>query len=232
MSNVKKFASENLVVYKKSDESIKSIEKGLNLGLSDNLLAPLKSGDLVFRLLEKGISSTFVTKDEFQIDYFNLRLEALKKGDIDSFLVNIPCVNTLQINNKQLRKVIYKRDEYVSRFDFDKILKNLDKLNIVKGISLFDNSLDISEYNKIYLSNEIEKECKNPCLRNLCFQNFSKRFKIGTIFYLSKTKKDPGHLNSDYSLNGLFISRNLTRKAKNYEKFWKPVVYLKKEVKF
>ena len=187
---------------------------------------------MAFKILEKGIKATFITPDKRQYDYFNLRLEALKNGDVDSFLVNIPHASVLQINNPKLKKIISQRDEYLSNFNFDKILSNLDKVNFVEGMSLFENSFDFLDYNKIYLSNEIEGVCKTPCLRNLYFQKFSQNFKIGTIFYLSKTKNDSGHLNSDYSLAGLLISKNLTRKAKKYEKYWDPVVYVKEKIEF
>ncbi len=239
MGGVKKFASENLVLYKKSDESLKSIVLGLDLKKEDKLIAPLKSGDLVLVIAEKGINSTFITKDSCQLDFYYQRIESLKRGDIEDFFVSIPHENFYQISHPLRREAIKERDKYISSLNLDLVLSNINKIsikneedlfgcNLEKGIFLPKSKIDLREYNKVYLSNEISLREKKSPSRNLLFHKFSRDFKVGTYFYISKKPHEEGHLNSNYLMDGLFISKKLTKIAKKFEKYWEPVVYEKR----
>ena len=92
------------MIYQCTNESLKAIVAGLDVSPDDNLLVVGGSGDQAFALLEFAVKGKVTAVDNApqQIDFIRQKVEALQRGDYESFF---------RVDNKEMGNLIGPRNE-------------------------------------------------------------------------------------------------------------------------
>jgi len=192
----------------------------LNPSKEDNILSICGSGDQAFLMVEKGAKVLAVDKNKLQIEYSQLRLKSLFKKDFEDFVI--------PKNNQFYSPLTYKDSwgEYSKKLNLQNLIKNRKNINFLQG-DIFNPGVNLSKFNKIYLSNSVEHSVfVDNHLENDFFGKFNSGSRVYCVMHdsfneLFKNFKIP-LLNSGFKRNISF--------PKNYGKddTWNYFIYEKK----
>lgn len=161
------------IVYIHTNENLDLLIKGLNPSPKDNILSVCGSGDQVFALLDKGAKISAIDTSYYQIQYSKKRLQSLSKKDFEDFFI---------LKNNRFYDPFSNGDfweKYSRKINLENLNKNKDKINFLQG-DIFSSGLDLSFFNKVYLSNAIEHTDFNMVFME---EEFFKKFREGTLIY-------------------------------------------------
>lgn len=196
-----------------TNESLNSARIGMDLRSEDKVLGVLGSGDFRYLCLSEDIEGKFFDKNKDQVDYVKLRDKSLIEGDIDDFRADYAI---LDLTDPKTRIV---RLNYFSTLNFQKIKSNLKKGEFFEG-DIFSDSIDVSSFNKFYLSNVfdwIELRRANP---QKFFSKFSQKLKKKDLVYFAckgEHFEDGVYSFLDQKNFGMKKNEELTNLAQNHQ---------------
>jgi hypothetical protein len=170
-------------LYKKTNENLEAIVKGLNIKPNDYILAVGGSGDQPFALIEYAEKVLAVDINGYQIRRMHRQNESLKIDDYESF---------------------WKRrgsKDYFNQEKLEAIRKKLSGLEIRKA-DILNVCQNENGFNKIYLSNALNghRDELGPCLSIV-----SRSIPLGGLVYASNGTI----IKRAISETGLFIDEHL-----------------------
>jgi len=151
-------------------------------------------------LVASGAKVLAIDHAELQIQYGKERIEALKRGDITSFI-------GAKFSFEHFESNSYFRNKFFDELDYAKLKNNIDNLELlVADFMNLEHSLhlntigslplgfevDYSVFNKVYLSNVFDHYfgISNRKFRVgnvvIKFDDFFEKFESGTLFYLAQ----------------------------------------------
>jgi len=169
--NASEFLVKNDLNYIHTNENLEFLLEGLNPSKEDNILSICGSGDQAFSMMERGAKVLAVDINKIQLKYSQLRLISLFNEDFEDFFIlkENPFYNFLL--NGSFWKEHYKKMKLSNLIEHKGNVQFLEK-------DIFDLNINLSKFNKVYLSNSIEHSVFGS-LEN----NFFKNFNSGSMVY-------------------------------------------------
>ncbi len=221
-----------LLGYGRTNEDLKAITSGLNVGPQDSILAIGGSGDQALALLEFADKVKVVDYNQEQVNHIKGRVEMLQARDYESFLAPPKLEEHPEIFvGQHMRQEIKTYFERTARYfrqglRLDIIRERLSHLSISEPQNIL-NLEDQELFTKIYLSNILdyfvfsESYGKNGA----ALDNLMKCLTPSGLVYITNHNilRSFPHLLS----NQLQPDRELSSLARKFETGWKPGVYRK-----
>jgi len=221
-----------LLGYGCTNENLKAITSGLDVGPQDSVLAIGGSGDQALALLEYADKVKVVDSNQEQIDYIKKRIEMLQVGDYDELLAeprleNHPEIFVGQHMREELKTNYEKRKHYFRQGQrLDIIRGKLPNLLVFEPQNIL-NIKDQESFTKIYLSNVLDEFIlsKSHDDQSAALDNLMNCLTPSGLVYITNNnilQHFPNllsdQLRPDKVLGGL---------ARKFETRWKPGVYRK-----
>ncbi len=203
-------------MWTRSNECISSIFSGLDAKRNDYIIAVGGSGDQSFALVQYSGSVLAVDIEDHQVYHMERMREFINKGDFkgfmkarigDSFIYSDePSISDL--NGWEMKY----GTKYFTPEIFENIGKNIGRLEI-RQQEVFDAIMTEEHFNKIYLSNALEKPPLNSKPRTAFFREISKRLPKDGLIYIADGIEFYGR--KSFAHSEIIVDTDLTEKVKN-----------------